>query len=130
MTPGTLNLTVRQGDTFSQVLTIFNTDSSDPTGRTPGTPIDLTGCVAEMRIAAAYNVAPAYSLSSATATPNGGSIVLGAAAGTVTISIPPADTLALNNGRYDLKIKFPDGSIMTFVAGSVFVETEVTVWTQ
>jgi hypothetical protein len=130
MNPGTLNLTVRQGDTFTQVLTISNADASDPTGRTPGTPVDLTGCVAEMRIAAAYNVAPAYSLSSAAATPNGGTITLGATAGTVTISIPPADTLSLNNGRYDLKIKFPDGSISTFVAGSVFVEAEVTVWTQ
>jgi hypothetical protein len=129
MQPGTLNLTVRQGDTFTQVLTIANAATSDPTGRTPGTPVDLTGCEAEMTIVATYNTAPSYSLNSLTATTNGGMITLGGAAGTVTITIPPADSAALNNGSYDLKIKFTDGSISTFVAGGVFFERGVTQWT-
>ena len=128
MQPGTLNLTIRQGDTFTQVLTIANAATSDPTGRTPGTPVDLTGCEAEMRIIATYNTAPVYSLSSLTETTNGGLIALGGTAGTVTITIPPADSSSLNNGNYDLKIKFTDGSISTFVAGSVFFERGVTQW--
>ena len=129
MTPGTLNLTVRRGDTYTQVLTITNPAASDPTGQTPGTPVDLTGCVAEMQIVATYNTAPTYSLSSKAPTANGGTIVLGGTAGTVTITIPPADTNMLNQGRYDLRIEFPNGSIFTFVAGTVFVQPGVTTWT-
>ena len=121
MLPGTLNLTLRSGDTFTFVLTCQN-----PT--TPPTPIDLTGCVAEMQIVSAYNVAPVYALTSVAPTANGGTITLGGVAGTISISIPPADTLGLADGKYDLKVKFADGSIQTLVTGSVFVEREVTVW--
>lgn len=129
MTPGTLNLAVRQGDTCQVSLTICDPAASDPTGKTPGTPVDLTGCSAEMQIVSAYNTAPVYSLSSTKATANGGTITLGDAAGTAVILIPPADTLTLATGKYDLKIKFPDGTISTFVEGSVTVSAEVTRWT-
>lgn len=127
MTPGLLNLTVRSGDTYAQTLTLSSASESDPT--VPGTAIDLTGCVAEMDIVSTYDVAPVYSLSSATPTANGGSITLGGEAGTVTISIPSDDTLLLADGKYGLKIKFADDSIHTIVAGSVFVEAEITEWT-
>jgi hypothetical protein len=130
MTPGLLNLSIRQGDTFTQLLTIANADPSDPSGHTPGTPVDLTGCAAEMKIVAAYDVVAAYSLNSSSATANGGTLILGGENGTVAISIPAADTLNLANGRYDLKIRFADGSIHTFIAGSVLIEAEVTEWTQ
>lgn len=128
MTPGTLNLSVRQGDTFARILTIFNADPADASGQTPGTPVDLTGCVAEMQIVPSFNAARPYSLSSVAATANGGTIILGGAAGTVAIDIPAADTLTLNSGEYDLKLKFPNGDIMTFVEGGVTVDQEVTVW--
>jgi hypothetical protein len=128
MNPGTLNLYIRSGDTYSQILTLSSADPSDPTGHTSGTPIDLTGCIAELQIVAQYNVAPIYSLKSGVPTDNGGSLTLGASAGTVSLSIPPADTLLLANGQYDLKIKFADDSVMTFLEGSVFIEREVTVW--
>jgi hypothetical protein len=127
MNPGTLNLTIRSGDTFRQTLTITNPSESDPT--VPGTAIDLTGCVAEMDIVSTYDIAPVYSLSSTTPTANGGSITLGGAAGTVAISIPPEDTSLLANGAYDFRVKFTDGSIQTFIAGSVFIEEGVTAWT-
>lgn len=126
MNPGLLNLSIRSGDTYSQLLTIYNPGSSP---NTPGTPVDLTGCVAEMKIVSAYNVAPVYALSSVAPTAHGGTITLGGSAGTIIISITPADTLGLANGQYDLKIKFSDNSIQTLVTGSVFVEQEVAAWT-
>jgi hypothetical protein len=129
MNPGTYNINIRQGDTCAEVIIITNPDPSDCSGHTPGTRVDLTGCVAEMQIVALYNTAPVYSLSSTAPTPNGGIILLGGTAGTVTIKIPATDTVNLNNGQYDLKIKFPDDTILTFVAGSIFVEQEVTTWT-
>ena len=125
MLPGTLNLTLRTGDTFSFVLTCQNPATG---GSGSNTPIDLTGCAAEMQIVSTYNIAPVYSLSSVTPTANGGTIVLGGTAGTISISIPPDDTLGLAAGKYDLKVKFADGSIQTIVTGGVFVEREVTVW--
>jgi len=126
MNPGLLNLSIRSGDTYTQLLTVCNPGSS---ANTPGTPVDLTGCVAELQIVSTYSVAPVYALSSVTPTTHGGTITLGGTAGTITISIPPADTLQLANGQYDLKIKFSDNSIQTLITGSVFVEQEVTAWT-
>jgi hypothetical protein len=126
MTPGLLNLSIRSGDTYLQTLTISSASEADPT--TPGSAIDLTGCMAEMDIVSTYDVAPVYSLSSAAPTGNGGSITLGGVDGTITISIPPADTMTLSQGQYDLKVRFADGSILTFVAGNVFVTDEVTKW--
>lgn len=128
MTPGQLNLYIRAGDTYTQVLTICDAAASDPTGRTPGTPVDLTGCMAEMQIVSTYGISPRYSLSSVSATENGGIITLGGTAGTVTITIPPSDTLTINTGVYDLKIKFPDGSVHTFVGGTIFRQQEITTW--
>jgi hypothetical protein len=126
MNPGLLNLTIRSGDTYRQTLIIANPSESDPT--VPGTPIDLTGCVAEMDIVSTYDVAPVCSLSSTTPTANGGSLTLGGTAGTVAISIPPDDTALLANGTYDLRVKFADDSIQTIIAGSVFIEQGVTEW--
>lgn len=105
MNPGILNLYIRSGDTYSQIFTFNSADPSDLTGQTPGTPIDLTGCVAELQIVAQYNVAPVYSIKSDASTASGGSLTLGGTAGTVMLTIPPADTELLANGQYELKIK-------------------------
>jgi hypothetical protein len=121
-----LNLYIRAGDTFAQTWTISNPSAEGPS--TPGTPVDLTGCSAEMVIEALYNVAPVYTLSSDSATANGGTLTLGGTAGTVAINIPSADTALLANGAYSFRITFSDASVQTFAAGSVFIEREVEAW--
>lgn len=115
----TLNLYIRSGDTYARLFTFAAGDS---------TPIDLTGCTAELQIVALYNVAEPYLLTSEAPTANGGTITLGGTAGTVNITVPPDDTLLLANGQWELKIKFTDDSAMTFLSGSVFVEQEVAAW--
>jgi len=127
MKPGVVNLAVRQGDSYSMLLTLSNPSSSDPRGVTPGTPIDLTGCVAEMQIRDLYGNVQ-LSLSSASATENGSILTLGGTAGTINIAIDSADTLALVAGVYDLRVKFANESILTFVAGTVEVTKGVTTW--
>lgn len=127
MLPGKLNLIVRQGDTYGMLLTLTSAVAG-VSPATAGTPIDLTGCSAEMQIRPRVGGPISYSLSSAVATNNGGIITLGGAAGTVALSIPPADSATLVAGIYDLRIKYPSGEISTYVAGDVTVEHEVTVW--
>jgi hypothetical protein len=123
-----LNLYLRSGDTFAQTWTISQPDPSDPAGQTPGTPVDLTGCSAEMVIESLYSVAPVYTLNSGQATANGGTLTLGGTAGTVLINIPPTDTDLLANGMYALRITFADGSVQTFAEGSVFLDREAQSW--
>lgn len=123
MTPGVLNLSVRTGDTVRTVLTLTNPGST-PT--TPGTPIDLTGASAEMNVVSPSGVK--YYLNSTTATANGGILTMGGTAGTITIYIPPADTMTLLGGGYDLRVQFSNGDRTTIVAGSVFVSAEVAPW--
>ena len=125
MTPGTLNLTIQQGATFQQTLTWSNPNSTGGAG----TPIDLTGCSAEMSIATQPGEPASYTINSVTPTPNGGLIVLGATAGTIQINIPWQDTLDLPNGVYDLAILMSDGKTLNrIVTGSVSVLPEVTQW--
>lgn len=121
-----LNLYIRAVDTFAQTWTINQPSPNDPC--TPGTPVDLTGCSAEMVIEALYDVTPVYSLSDSQATANGGTLTLGGRAGTIAISIPPADTESLANGSYSLRITFTDSSVQTFAAGSIFIDREVESW--
>lgn len=127
MTPGILHLAMRQGDSYSMVLTLSNANPSDPKGQTPGTPLDLTGAQAEMQIRDLFgNVLIA--LSSAAPTANGSTLTLGATAGTVQIALSSADTEGLPSGIYDLRIQFADGDRWTMVSGRVDVETGVTSW--
>ena len=81
-----------------------------------------------MQIRLNYKMPPMLSLSSSQLTANGSGITLGGTAGTIAISITPADTQTLGNGLYDLEIEFTDGSIQTPVAGTVVVNQEITVW--
>lgn len=119
MESGLLNLYIRSGDTYARSFTFAAGDS---------TPIDLTGCAAELQIVALYNVADPYLLTSDAPTANGGTITLGGTEGIMNITIPPDDTSLLANGQWELRIKFADNSVMTFLSGSVFVEREVAAW--
>ncbi len=124
MIPATLNLTAQAGDTFSQLLTWMN----PPVGTAAPVPVDLTGCVANMSIAQNYGDKPMLTLSSSQLTPNGSGLTLGGTAGTIQITITPADSAALQSGVYDLPIEFSNGTISRPVAGSFSVLPEVTVW--
>ncbi|MHB8890307.1 MAG: hypothetical protein ACYC46_15960 [Acidobacteriaceae bacterium] len=124
MIPGQLNLQVQAGNTFQSVLTW----STTPVGSTTSTPVDLTGCTANMQVRQNYGDPVLLALSSSVLTTNGSGITLGGTAGTITITITPLDAAALVSGIYDLEIQFSDGSIQTPVAGSVIVSPEVTVW--
>ena len=125
MIPGTLNLTIQQGATFSQQLTWSNPDSTG----SAGTPIDLTGCSAELGIATQPGETPAYTINSTTPTPNGGILTLGGSAGTIGILIPWEDTVALPSGVYDLAILMADGvTLNRIITGSITVLPEVTPW--
>lgn len=96
------DLQVNQGETFTKVFTYKNPD---------GSLIDLTGYSARMQVRTNYE-APTFLLELTTA--NGG-IVIGGTAGTITINITPAQTLAIaitslvgippyQNFVYDLEI--------------------------
>ncbi len=124
MIPGQLNLQVQAGNTFQSVLTW----STTPVGSTTSTPVDLTGCTANMQVRQNYGDPVLLALSSTALTTNGSGITLGGSAGTITINITPLDAAALISGIYDLEIQFSDGSIQTPVAGAVIVSPEVTVW--
>lgn len=112
-----LNLKIDQGATFTQLVTW-------KTGPAPGTAVDLTGCTARMHARA--KVADALTLLNLTTT-NGG-LVLGGAAGTVTINLTDEQTtlLAWKSAVYDLEIEFPDGTVKRLMRGSISVSPEVT----
>lgn len=123
MIPGKYDLYVRSGDSVRQVFTVSNPGDNY---RTPGSPIDLTGCEAEMSIVP--TAGSSYNLKTTTVTTNGGTITLGGTAGTITLYIPPADTLTLREGNYDLRLKYPSGDIDTLLEGTVTISPAVTVW--
>ena len=129
MNPGALHLVFLQGDSFRYRLTLTNPASSDPSGQTPGTPLDLTGASAQMQVRPSLGAGFAtYSLTSANAGPNGGTLTLGGAAGTLDIFIPPADTATLGSGVYDVRVQFANGDLNTIVAGKLDQSPEVTQW--
>ena len=121
MTPANYPMQVQQGDTFTMVFTLLQTVIG-------GTPVDLTGCVAELAVRQSYASAVVYLLSSAAPTANGGTLTLGGTLGTIAALIPPADTLTLATGNYALRVKFPDGSIRTYLEGSITVQAQVSQW--
>jgi len=110
-----LNLKIDQGATFDQLVTW-------KTG-TPPAAVNLTGCTARMQVRG--KLADTVVLLNL-ATPTG--IVLGGAAGTVTIKLTAAQTAAITwlAAVYDLEIVFADGTVRRLLAGSVVVSPEVT----
>lgn len=109
-------LKIDQGSTFTKVATW-------KTG-TPLAPVDLTGCSALAHIRAKINSAdPLLTLSTLD-----DSIVLGDAAGTITIMIDAATTALITwtQAVYDLEITFADGTVRRVMSGTVTVSPEVT----
>ena len=97
------------------------------TWKTPeGTPIDLTGYAARMKVKASYGGATLFSLSS----PSAG-IALGGAAGTIDVTISATDTAAAigdaeSTAVYDLEVQSGAGVVTRIVQGKAFLKPEVT----
>lgn len=114
MSPGILNLTLAQGETWSLSLTW--TDDA-------GSPISLAGYTAAMQVRVMYDSAtPVLSLAS------GSGITLGGAAGTVAISVDATTTAALPAAIYvyDLELRSAGGTVTRLVQGNLTVTPEVT----
>ena len=113
---GKLNIVIEQGATFNPVLTY-----SDAVGD----PIDLTGYDARMQIRLKKSDPdpPADEL-----TVTNGGIVLGGAAGTITLIMTDTATAAITykSAVYDLEIISGSGIVTRLVEGGVSVSKEPT----
>jgi hypothetical protein len=111
---GQLNLVIEQGATFDTTVT-WTAD---------GTPVDLTGYTARMKVAEDYDSTPALSLTSSPAA----GLTLGGTAGTIRIVITDEQTatLAIESGKYDLELEAADGTVRRLLRGNVSVLQEVT----
>jgi hypothetical protein len=117
--PASLSFRLYQGATFSEPVTL--NDGS-------GNPINLTGCTAKLQ--ARRDIAdtdPVFALDSTT-----GGIVLGGAAGTITLNLSAAATKALAidwDGEmwlHDLLLSFPDATVQRTYQGAIYAYPAVT----
>lgn len=109
--PGSLDLTIYQGATYTQTLT----------WKIDGDPVDLTTYTARMQARTTYDAPPTLNLAT------GSGITLGGAAGTITISITAANTATLPAGRYLYDLEMVNGSTVTrLLAGRLTISPEVT----
>jgi hypothetical protein len=117
MPAGRYDITIEAGSTFQ--LRVTWKDSN-------GTPINLTGYTARMKVKPTYGGVATFSLTS----PSGG-LVLGGAAGTIDVTISATDT-ATNIGdtestaMYDLEVESSGGVVTRLVQGKAFLKPEVT----
>ncbi len=114
MPAGVYNFTIEQGETFVRVLTWQDEELAL---------VNLTGYTARMQLRANRSDTAAVSLT----TDNGG-IVLGGAAGTITITITAAQTAALVSSVYfyDLELVSGTGIVTKLIKGTATLAREVT----
>jgi hypothetical protein len=111
-TPGTLNLTIRQGADFSITLALKGPD---------GQPVDLTG----YSVAAQVRKTPATTTPTATFTCG----IPSPTQGLISVSLSHDTTAALTApdvGYWDLFLTAPGGTRLCLVAGSVTVSPSIT----
>lgn len=111
-----LNLSIDAGATFSIVVTW-----KDPNG----TPIDLTGYSARMKLKDTYGGNTLVSLT------DSDGITLGGSAGTVTVTISDSQTAAIGGtdhtkGVYDLEVESAGGVTTRLLEGRWVCSPEVT----
>lgn len=120
--PGKLTFKFKKGSTFRPVLTL--------TDKATAQPLDLTGCTARMHVRSEADASQTlHTLDTETATADGvNQIVLGGAAGTVALRITAAESSAFDwlQGVYDLEIVWPDGTVTSYLEGTMIPLTEVT----
>lgn len=113
MLPVSKNITVYQGDTFDLVFRLRNPDTSEG----PGSYIDLTGCTAKAQVRST-EIDPTV-LAEFTPTVDGVN-------GQVSLRLSSTQTAGLAAGVWDVQLTFPDGTIKTYLKGTVTVVKEVT----
>ena len=116
MSPGTLNMTVTQGKTWTVTLTAR--DSA-------GSAVNLTGYDCAWAMSCDFDSSQAE----ITATVGGtaGAITLGGTAGTIVLTVPSTVTAGAAVGRWlhEFEITEPGGTKPPFVAGVVTVKKEI-----
>jgi hypothetical protein len=114
MAATTYDILIEQGATFSLVITYKDND----------TPIDLDGYTARMQVRATAESATVL----IELTTGDGRIVLGGAAGTITLTIAAADTAALTAGRalYDLELISGSGIVTRLIQGVCTISRNIT----
>ena len=110
-----LDLEIDQGSTFEHELTWYAVDE---------TPIDLTDYTARMQVR--EKLTDSIKIFDLT-TENGG-IVLGGAAGTITINISASASSAVSVSKnvYDLEVESLTGFVTRLVQGRFYIDPEVT----
>jgi len=104
-----VNLNLYAGDDFVMVVTVQNDD---------GSAVDLTGYTAVSQIKT--RIGDATPLATFTC-------VTGGTAGTVTMTLPNAESASLTSGVvYDMQITSSGGVITTLIAGSLTINPQVT----
>lgn len=116
MTAGTYDILIEQGATFR-----FPLVWKDPLGAL----YDLTGYTARMQVRKTAATADPPML---TLTTENGGIVLGGAAGTITITASATATAALTGQQavYDIELINPSGEVDRLLMGAVEISPEVT----
>lgn len=119
MAAGTYNMLCEQGATLRRKFTW--TDANDR-------PINLTGCTARMQVRPTYRSPTRWLTVSSTAQDVDASLVLGGAAGTITLFVSDAKTASFpaSRGVYDLEIVMANGDVVRFLQGQFQVTAEVT----
>jgi hypothetical protein len=130
MSGGIYNMAIDQNATFLRVFTWYacacgcETCDSCSCGTPSSTPVDLTGFTAIMQIRQTVQSATVlYEASTAN-----GAIVLGGAAGTISLTIPAATTngFTWNKGVYSLNLTSSGGIVTRLLQGAVVVSPAVT----
>ena len=90
-----------------------------------GTPVNLTGYSAKLQV----RPKPGDSATALLELTHSSGIAINAAAGTLLVTITPAQSVALGAGRfaYDLQITSAGGIVTTLVGGVLLVHPEVTL---
>jgi hypothetical protein len=113
MIPGKYNIVCPQGSTYDQQFTYSIND----------VPVNLTTYTARMQVREKHT----STTKTLDLTTENGRIVLGGAAGTITVNVPAASTAALVAKDYVYDLELVSGSIVTrLFEGKFLVTAEVT----
>lgn len=117
-----MDITLIRGDSWTTVFSLK--DPNSPVNpNSPRDPINLTGATARLQLRKVATPAVVSLLCTTSNT----KIVLSALLGKLSMSVPPADTVALlGKYLYDLEVTFADGTVMTVVQGTLTVLADIT----
>lgn len=113
--PELVTLEIRQGDTWTRVLTLTEDDES--------TPIDLTGASVEFSIAKARRKSPSWTFVDAEQ-----ASITDPAAGVIDLSLLPFDSRAfgkLEELEFEVTVTFAGGERLTVLEGTLANRLEV-----